>query len=125
MTEKELIRTWNELRAARIKAQLAPTILLAVILALAATGHLNGSSTMTLRLFVMGLVVAGGVFATTSMLAATRDAVWVSDSLAALKDLSVLGKKISKEREMTIVSGVPIAVLTLFNLVVLWIYLFR
>ncbi len=125
MNEKELIRTWNELRAVRVRAQLAPTLLLAVILALGATGHLSNSTDMALRIFTMGLVVAGGVFATTSMLSATRDAVWVSDSLKATKDLSLLGKKISEERPTTVLSGGLIALLTTFNLVVLWIYLFR
>jgi hypothetical protein len=125
MNEKELIRTWNELRAVRVRAQLAPTLLLAVILALGATGHLSNSTDMALRIFTMGLVVAGGVFATTSMLSATRDAVWVSDSLKATKDLSLIGKKISEERPTTVLSGGLIALLTTFNLVVLWIYLFR
>lgn len=124
MNEKELIRTWNELRAVRVRAQLAPTLLLAVILALGATGHLSNSTDMALRIFTMGLVVAGGVFATTSMLSATRDAVWVSDSLKATKDLSLIGKKISEERQTTVLSGGLIALLTTFNLVVLWIYLF-
>ena len=125
MNEKELIRTWNELRALRVRAQLAPTLLLAVILALGATGHLSNSTDMALRIFTMGLVVAGGVFATTSMLSATRDAVWVSDSLKSTKDLSLIGKKISEERQTTVLSGGLIALLTSFNLVVLWIYLFR
>jgi len=125
MTEKELIRTYNELRTQRVKAQLAPTILLAAILALAATGEITSTSAMILRTFVMGLVVAGGVFSTTVMLANVRESVWVIDSLAATKDLSPLGKKLVADRGLIIFSAFPIAVLTLFNLVVLWVYLYR
>jgi hypothetical protein len=125
MTEKELIRTYNELRTQRVKAQLAPTILLAAILALAATREITSTSAMILRTFVMGLVVAGGVFSTTVMLANVRESVWVIDSLAATKDLSPLGKKLVADRGLTIFSAFPIAVLTLFNLVVLWVYLYR
>jgi len=125
MNEKELVRTYNELRVQRVKAQLAPTILLAAILALAATGHITNATSMILRTFVMGLVVAGGVFSTTVMLANVRESVWVIDSLAKTKDLSPLGKKLVADRGLTIFSAFPIAALTLFNLVVLWVYLYR
>jgi len=125
MTEKELIRTFNELRTQRIKAQLAPTILLAVILALVATGHISDTSPMIMRLFVMGLVIAGGVFSTTTMLATVRDSVWVIDSLAALKDLSPFGRKLVAERGMTVFNAFPVAILTTFNFVVLWVLLYR
>jgi hypothetical protein len=125
MNEKELIHTYNELRAQRVKAQLAPTILLAAILALAATGHITNATSMILRTFVMGLVVAGGVFSTTVMLANVRESIWVIDSLAKTKELSHLGEKLVSERKLTVFSALPIAVLTFFNLVILWVYLYR
>ena len=41
MNENELISIWNQQRAIRVKSQLAPTVLLSAVLALAATGNLN------------------------------------------------------------------------------------
>ena len=44
MDEKELINIWNQQRVIRVKSQLAPTVLLSAVLALAATGNLNNST---------------------------------------------------------------------------------
>ena len=68
MDEKELINIWNQQRVIRVKSQLAPTVLLSAVLALAATGNLNNSTDSTLKLFVIGLVASGGVFSVTAML---------------------------------------------------------
>jgi len=70
MDEKELINIWNQQRVIRVKSQLAPTVLLSAVLALAATGNLNNNTDSTLKLFVIGLVASGGVFSVTAMLAA-------------------------------------------------------
>jgi len=72
MNENELISIWNQQRAIRVKSQLAPTVLLSAVLALAATGNLNSSSDSTLKLFVIGLVASGGVFSVSAMVAAIR-----------------------------------------------------
>jgi len=73
MDEKELVSIWNQQRVIRVKSQLAPTVLLSAVLALAATGNLNKNTDSTLKLFVIGLVASGGVFSVTAMLAsATR-----------------------------------------------------
>ena len=45
MNEKELISIFNQQRSIRVKSQLAPTILLSAVLALAATGNLNQTPT--------------------------------------------------------------------------------
>ena len=125
MTEKELIRNWNELRAVRVKAQLAPTLLLAVILALGATGHLDKSTPTGLRLFAMGLVLTSGIFSAISILGANRDAQWVIDALKELKGLSILGENLKKSGPSIFAANIAYIVLPLFNLVVLWIYLYR
>ena len=125
MEEKNLIQLWNDQRAARIKSQLAPTLLLSVVLALTTTGHLTKATDQTLKLFAIGLVVAGGVFSVTAMVGAVRDGAAVIASLKALKGLSPLGKTITKSADTLWMTGGLFVVLSLFNFIVLWIYLFR
>jgi hypothetical protein len=125
MEEKNLIQVWNDQRAARIKSQLAPTLLLSVVLALTTTGHLTKQTDQTLKLFAIGLVLAGGVFSVTAMVAAVRDGAAVIASLKALKGLSPLGKTISKSADTLWLTGGLFVVLSLFNFVVLWMYLFK
>jgi hypothetical protein len=125
MEEKNLIQLWNDQRAARIKSQLAPTLLLSVVLALTTTGHLTKATDRTLKLFAIGLVVAGGVFSVTAMVGAVRDGAAVIASLKALKGLSPLGKTITKSADTLWMTGGLFVVLSLFNFIVLWIYLFR
>ena len=123
MNENELITIWNQQRAIRVKSQLAPTILLSAVLALAATGNLNNSSDSTLKLFVIGLVASGGVFSVSAMVAAIRDSLAVIDSLKALKTLSPLGKSIKKSADSLKVLGVLFMAMSAFNFIVLLSYL--
>ena len=123
MTENELIAIWNQQRAIRVKSQLAPTVLLSAVLALAATGNLNSTSDSTLKLFVIGLVASGGVFSVSAMVAAIRDSLAVIDSLKALKSVSPLGKSIKKSADQLKALGVLFVVMSGFNFVVLLSYL--
>ena len=123
MTENELIAIWNQQCAIRVKSQLAPTVLLSAVLALAATGNLNSSSDSTLKLFVIGLVASGGVFSVSAMVAAIRDSLAVIDSLKALKSLSPLGKSIKKSADQLKVLGVLFMAMSAFNFIVLLRYL--
>ena len=123
MNENELISIWNQQRAIRVKSQLAPTVLLSAVLALAATGNLNSSSDSTLKLFVIGLVASGGVFSVSAMVAAIRDSLSVIDSLKALKSVSPLGKSIKKSADQLKALGVLFVVMSGFNFVVLLSYL--
>jgi len=123
MTENELITIWNQQRAIRVKSQLAPTVLLSAVLALAATGNLNSSSDSTLKLFVIGLVASGGVFSVSAMVAAIRDSLAVIDSLKSLKSVSPLGKSIKKSADQLKALGVLFVVMSGFNFVVLLSYL--
>ena len=125
MEEKNLIQVWNDQRAARIKSQLAPTLLLSVVLALTTTGHLTKTTDQTLKLFAIGLVLAGGVFSVTAMVGAVRDGAAVITSLKSLKGLSPLGKTIAKSADSLWINGGLFVVLSLFNFVVLWMYLFK
>jgi len=123
MNENELIAIWNQQRAIRVKSQLAPTVLLSAVLALAATGNLNKYSDSNLKLFVIGLVASGGVFSVSAMVAAIRDSLSVIDSLKALKAASPLGKSIKKSADQLKALGVLFVVMSGFNFVVLLSYL--
>ena len=123
MNENELVTIWNQQRAIRVKSQLAPTVLLSVVLALAATGNLDKYSDSTLKLFVIGLVASGGVFSVTAMVAAIRDSLAVIDSLKSLKTLSPLGKSIKKSADSLKALGVLFIAMSTFNFVVLLSYL--
>ena len=124
MNENELVTIWNQQRAIRVKSQLAPTILLSAVLALAATGNLSNSSDSTLKLFVVGLVASGGVFSVSAMVAAIRDSLSVIDSLKALKSVSPLGKSIKKSADQLKALGVLFMLMSGFNFVVLLSYLY-
>lgn len=123
MNENELVTIWNQQRAIRVKSQLAPTVLLSVVLALAATGNLDKYSDSTLKLFVIGLVASGGVFSVTAMVAAIRDSLAVIDSLKALKTLSPLGKSIKKSADSLKALCVLFMAMSAFNFIVLLSYL--
>jgi len=123
MNENELISIWNQQRAIRVKSQLAPTVLLSAVLALAATGNLNKYSDSNLKLFVIGLVASGGVFSVSAVVAAIRDSLAVIDSLKALKSLSPLGKSIKKSADQLKALGVLFIAMSAFNFIVLLRYL--
>ena len=123
MNENELIAIWNQQRAIRVKSQLAPTILLSAVLALAATGNLTKNSDSTLKLFVIGLVASGGVFSVSAMVAAIRDSLAVIDALKGMKSISPLGKSIKKSSDQLKVLGGLFMVMSAFNFVVLLRYL--
>ncbi len=123
MNENELIAIWNQQRAIRVKSQLAPTVLLSTVLALAATGSLTKNSDSTLKLFVIGLVASGGVFSVSAMVAAIRDSLAVIDALKGIKSISPLGKSIKKSSDQLKVLGGLFMVMSAFNFVILLRYL--
>jgi hypothetical protein len=123
MDEKELINLWNQQRAIRVKSQLAPTVLLSAVLALAATGNLNNNTDSTLKLFVIGLVASGGVFSVTAMLAAIEDSLSVIKALKKLKSVSAVGVSIIGSAARLKILGGLFVLMSSFNFVVLLAYL--
>jgi hypothetical protein len=123
MDEKELLNLWNQQRAIRVKSQLAPTVLLSAVLALAATGNLNNNSDSTLKLFVIGLVASGGVFSVTAMLAAIEDSLSVVKALKKLKSVSAVGASIIGSAARLKILGGLFVLMSSFNFVVLLAYL--
>jgi hypothetical protein len=123
MDEKELINLWNQQRAIRVKSQLAPTVLLSAVLALAATGNLNNGTDSTLKLFVIGLVASGRVFSVTAMLAAIEDSLSVVKALKKLKSVSAVGASIIGSAARLKILGGLFVLMSSFNFVVLLAYL--
>jgi len=123
MDEKELINLWNQQRAIRVKSQLAPTVLLSAVIALAATGNLNNNTDSTLKLFVIGLVASGGVFSVTAMLAAIEDSLSVIKALKKLKSVSAVGASIIGSAARLKILGGLFVLMSSFNFVVLLAYL--
>ena len=123
MDEKELINIWNQQRAIRVKSQLAPTVLLSAVLALAATGNLNNNTDSTLKLFVIGLVASGGVFSVTAMLAAIEDSLSVVKALKKLKSVSAVGASIIGSAARLKILGGLFVLMSSFNFAVLLAYL--
>ena len=123
MDEKELINIWNQQRGIRVKSQLAPTVLLSAVLALAATGNLDNYTCSTLKLFVIGLVASGGVFSVTAMLAAIEDSLSVVKALKKLKSVSAVGAGIIGSAVRLKILGGLFVLMSGFNFVVLLAYL--
>jgi len=125
MREKDLLQIWNGQRSQRINSQLGPTILLAVILILVAMGKLNYKSPIDIKAFAIGLVTAGGVFSVTAMLASIRDSRALTRAMREASDISQLGLSVVKNSGNLFFTGFLYIALSLFNLTVLAIYLFK
>jgi len=123
--EKDLLNIWNGQRTQRISSQLAPTILLAAVLALATTGKLTYNSPLDLKAFAIGLVAAGGVFSVTAMLASIRDSRALTRTMHEVDDISQLGLSVAKNSSNLLALGLFFILLSLFNFVVLALYLFK
>jgi hypothetical protein len=124
MDENNLINSWNQQRAIRVKSQLAPTVLLSAVLALCATGAITSDSDQYLKLFLVGLVASGGVFSVTAMVAAVRDSLALIDSLKALKSLTPLGQSIIKTGSQLKALAIAFMAMSTFNFVALLLYLY-
>lgn len=125
MDEKALISIWNLQRGIRVKSQLAPTLLLSAVLALAATNNLSASSDQNLKLFVVGLVASGGVFSVTAMLAAIKEGLAVISALRQIKAVSPLGKSILGAASSLKIIAALFVVMSSFNFVILLAYLYQ
>ena len=124
MDENNLINSWNQQRAIRVKSQLAPTVLLSAVLALCATGAITSDSDQYLKLFLVGLVASGGVFSVTAMVAAVRDSLYVIESLKALKSVSALSSSIMKSGSQLKALALLFMAMSTFNFVALLLYLY-
>ena len=124
MDENNLINSWNQQRAIRVKSQLAPTVLLSAVLALCATGAITSDSDQYLKFFLVGLVASGGVFSVSAMVAAVRDSLSVIDSLKALKSVSALSSSIINSASQLKALALLFMAMSTFNFVLLLLYLY-
>ena len=125
MNENQLIKIWNDQRSACVKLQLPPTIILAVVLGLGASGRLTRKSELTLRLFTLTVALAVLLFAVRGILATIRDGVSLTRSLEEIKGLTPLGKNIRNSSTSLIITGFIVSIFALLNIVLLSFYLFK
>jgi hypothetical protein len=125
MNENQLIKNWNYQRAASAKLQLPPTIILAVVLGLGASGRLTSKSELTLRIFTLAVTVAIVLFSVRGILATIRDGVSVTRSLEEIKGLTPLGKNIRNSSTSLIITGFTVSIFSLLILLLLSFYLFK
>jgi hypothetical protein len=81
MDTSSLTGTWNALRKSIIQAQMSSVIILAVALALVATGQFDGES-LYVKVFAVVVVVGTGVLSLVSQFAAIREGLAVVSDLA-------------------------------------------
>jgi len=123
--EKDLLQIWNGQRSQRISSQLAPTILLAAVLALTATGKLTYKSPLDIKAFAIGLVAAGGIFSVSGMLASINDSRALTRAMREANDVSKLGMSISGNAGLLSFTGFLYVLLGIFNMTVLVLFLFK
>ena len=125
MREKELLQVWNSQRSQRITSQLSPAIMLATVLVLITTGELTYKSPIDVRAFAVGLVAAGGIFSISGILASLRDSMALTRAMKEANDVSQLGISISKNSGNLLFTGFFFVILSIFNMAILALYLFK
>jgi len=93
MEEKNLLELWNRQRSQIIHAQLAPSIVLLGILALAAFGGFDDAR-VQVQYLAIGVVAATGILAVISQYAAIREGQEITLDLQKLENSSHLAQKI-------------------------------
>ena len=125
MREKELLQIWNSQRSQRIASQLSPVILLATVLVLITTGELTYKSAIDIRAFAVGLVAAGGIFSISGILASLRDSRALTRAMKEATDVSQLGISVSKNSGNLLFTEFFFVILSIFNMTILALYLFK
>lgn len=95
MDEKALLELWNDKRSQVIHAQLAPSIVLVGILALAAFGKFDLASDKV-QYLAIGIAAGSGILAVIAQFAAIREAEALVRELKNIQTPSLLAKKVSE-----------------------------
>lgn len=95
MDEKVLLEQWNAGRSQVIRAQLAPSIVLVSILALASFDRFEMASSKV-QYFAIFIAAASGILSIIAQFAAIREAEALVKELKKLEAPSLLAKKISE-----------------------------
>jgi hypothetical protein len=94
MDEKNLLKFWNQQRSHIIHAQLAPSIVLIGILALAALGGFQDAPSQ-IQYLAIGVAAATGILAVISQYAAIREGEAVARDLKKIDNSSLLAQKVA------------------------------
>jgi hypothetical protein len=94
MDEKELLELWNEKRSQVIHAQLAPSIVLIGILALASLGTFVTASDEVQYLAIF-IAAGSGILSIISQFAAIREAEALVRELSKLESKTLLARKVA------------------------------
>jgi hypothetical protein len=98
MNEKDLIKLWHEKRSQIIFAQIAPSLVLIALTVLAVRGEFVDAPESA-KYLAIGVAAVTGFLAIVSQYAAIREAITIVADLAAIKDLSLVGRTISRSRD--------------------------
>jgi hypothetical protein len=107
LDEVTLIKLWNEKRNSIISAQMAPTLMLIGIFAIAALGKFADASDGT-KYLTIGVAAATGILAIISQYAAIREAEALIIDLNRIKNSSEVAKKIADSRGLLSLAAIAI-----------------
>lgn len=122
MSESELLTLWGRARGHVIASQLAPTLLLAAMIALVLAGL--GAQPTPIRIAAALVLLSGGILGALVQISAAREAAAIAADLAALGaagTLSAVGARVAASARWTVVVRVVTpAIFTLTYLALLW-----
>jgi hypothetical protein len=107
MDEKSLLKLWNAKRNSIIAAQVAPTLMLIGIFALAVDGKFV-DATDGAKFLTIAVAAATGILAIISQYAAIREAEALLIDLKRLNSTSELTKKVADSRGLLSLSAIAI-----------------
>jgi hypothetical protein len=107
MDEKSLMQLWNAKRNSIIAAQVAPTLMLIGIFALAVDGKFTDASDGA-KFLTIAVAAATGILAIISQYAAIREAEALLIDLKRLNSTSELTKKVADSRGLLSLSAIAI-----------------
>ena len=107
MDEITLLKLWNQKRNSVITAQIAPTLMLIGIFALAACGKFETATDAT-KYLTIAVAATTGILAIISQYAAIREAEALLIDLKRLNGTSELSKKIADSRGLLSLSAIAI-----------------
>ena len=107
MNEKDLIKLWNSMRTQIIMAQIAPSLVLIGVFALAAMGKFD-AATDGAKYLAVGVAAVTGILAIISQYAEVREGEALVADLAKVSSPSILAKKIAESRGLLSISAIAI-----------------
>jgi low affinity Fe/Cu permease len=107
MSEKDLIKLWNEKRSQIITAQIAPTLMLIGVFVLAGFDKFATASDGA-KYLAVGVAAVTGILAIISQYAAVREGEALVEDLGKIASKSALGKKIAESRGLLSLSAIAI-----------------